>query len=71
MTIRSTFNFADEQKLFGDKDRLQQVLLNLMSNARKYVPKERGLINIEVTCQKTEGQWNLKISVTDNGPGIS
>ena len=71
MKIRSKFNFADEQKLLGDVDRLQQVLLNLMSNARKFVPKERGLIDIEVTLQQTEGQWNLQISVTDNGPGIS
>ena len=59
MKIRSTFNFDDEQRLFGDLDRIQQVLLNLMSNARKYVSKENGLIDIKATCKKMDGNWNL------------
>jgi len=57
--------------LLGDADRIQQVLLNLLSNARKYVPKNNGRIMIESELQQHDESLILKISVTDNGPGIS
>ena len=51
--------------------RLQQVLLNLVSNAIKFTNRE-GKINIKV--EKVIDQENnaplLKISITDNGIGI-
>jgi len=50
-----------------DRDRIQQVITNLVSNAIKYSPEgETVTLRIEVTNQR-----NLYLSVTDNGPGIS
>lgn len=49
----------------GDKDRLEQVILNIISNAIKYTQKE-GLIDI-IAVKKEK---NLVITVKDNGMGI-
>lgn len=49
----------------GDKNRLIQVLSNLMSNAVKFSPK-----NGQVTLSISHVNGNICISVTDNGPGI-
>ncbi len=52
--------------VFGDRDRLQQVLLNLLSNALKYTDSENGIIEIKVEASTSD----IKIHVTDNGNGI-
>jgi PAS domain S-box-containing protein len=53
-------------KLFGDKDRISQVLLNLLTNAIKYSPKTDSIeINV---CRPS--QSIVSISVKDNGIGI-
>jgi two-component system sensor histidine kinase/response regulator len=57
--------------LIGDVNRIQQVLLNLLSNARKFVPKTDGIIKIESLLTKKEYTDYIEISVFDNGPGIS
>lgn len=49
----------------ADRDRLEQVLINLINNAVVYV-QEGG--QIEVGLEKDEE--NVKITVKDNGPGI-
>lgn len=50
-----------------DKDRIQQVITNLISNAIKYSPKgEKVRVHYELSHQK-----NIFISVIDQGPGIS
>ena len=43
-----------------------QILLNLMSNAVKFMDKEIG--EIEIDCTEENGYW--KFSLADNGPGI-
>jgi signal transduction histidine kinase len=58
-------NKADCQ-LFGDKDRIAQVLLNLLTNAIKYSPKTNS---IEVSVYKPS-QNIISISVSDHGIGI-
>jgi len=58
-------NKADCQ-LFGDKDRIAQVLLNLLTNAIKYSPKTNS---IEVSVYKPS-QNIISISVSDQGIGI-
>ena len=64
--------FAEDRLLVGDAGRIQQVLLNLLSNARKYVPKNTsGKIKINSMITQNDGKLNLTISVIDNGPGIS
>ncbi len=50
----------------ADPDRLTQVMLNLLSNAAKFMPPEGGLIT--VTLREEPGA--LTVSVRDNGPGV-
>ncbi|MES9921400.1 MAG: ATP-binding protein [Candidatus Thiodiazotropha sp.] len=51
----------------GDRDRLMQVLLNLLSNAQKFVPERTG----EVTVRLQSKRDRYEVSVSDNGPGIA
>lgn len=55
----------DQVQLTGDRDRLKQVLVNLISNAIQYTPPG-GLVS--VSLQKTEQQ--AQITISDSGPGI-
>ena len=52
----------------ADRQRLSQVLVNLISNAIKY-NKEGGAIT--VTCRVAEAAGQVCIAVSDTGPGIS
>ncbi|MEO8772539.1 MAG: HAMP domain-containing sensor histidine kinase, partial [Ferruginibacter sp.] len=52
-------------KMTGDRDRIQQVLINLLTNAIKYSP-DAGKILIEVQQANNE----IIVSVKDNGIGI-
>jgi signal transduction histidine kinase len=51
--------------VYGDHRRLEQALLNLVSNAQKYSP-QGGRIEIAVDAVDHEVRW----SVSDEGPGI-
>jgi Na+/proline symporter/nitrogen-specific signal transduction histidine kinase len=53
-------------RIRADHDRLLQVMLNLLSNAAKYVPKDDGLVRVEMALSDGE----IKVTVRDNGPGI-
>ena len=53
--------------LYGDRNRLEQVLLNLLGNAIKYTP-QGGPITIEVT-QTKDGQY-AEVRIHDDGIGI-
>ena len=50
-----------------DQDRIIEVLDNLIGNALKFTP-ERG--QVIVSCQSTDSNENLMVTVEDNGPGI-
>lgn len=52
-------------RVYADKDKISQVLVNLLSNALKYTP-EGGMVVINIQYNDV----NTEISVTDNGPGI-
>jgi signal transduction histidine kinase len=52
--------------VLADRDRLMQVMVNLLSNALKFVPKGDGTVKVGVG----ETANLLRITVTDNGPGI-
>lgn len=51
----------------ADKNRIKQVLVNLIDNALKYGTKEQGS---EITVQLETEKKNVNISITDNGIGI-
>jgi signal transduction histidine kinase len=55
----------DQARVVGDKDRLQQVFLNLVSNAVEYCD-QGDVVTLDLVC---EGKW-AKLSVQDTGPGI-
>jgi signal transduction histidine kinase len=52
--------------LVADPDRLTQVLLNLLSNAAKFVPAEGGQVELRLAC----GADGIEVEVIDNGPGV-
>ncbi len=56
--------------LIGDKLRLSQILMNLVSNALKFT--KNGAVTIYADLERTEGTMNyIKFKVTDNGIGIA
>jgi signal transduction histidine kinase len=52
--------------LRGDADRINQVIVNLVSNALKFTNTEGGYLNIHLTREKEFAV----LKVTDNGNGI-
>lgn len=52
--------------LQADADRITQVVLNLLSNAAKYAPREGGQVRLSLR----EAAGALAVEVQDNGPGI-
>jgi signal transduction histidine kinase len=52
--------------VYGDRRRLEQALLNLLSNAHKF-SADGAAVRLAVVAQEDDVAW----SVTDNGPGIS
>lgn len=53
-------------EVYGDSDRLSQVVINFVNNAIKYAPESKD-ITISIEKQKE----NIRVSVSDKGPGIS
>ncbi len=53
--------------LLADPDRLTQVLLNLLSNAAKFVPVPGGRVDVSLSSDDA----GVTVVVRDNGPGVS
>jgi two-component system, cell cycle sensor histidine kinase PleC len=53
-------------KIVIDEQAMRQVILNLVSNALKFTPKD-GVVTVKVGRTKSGGQY---VAVRDNGPGI-
>jgi two-component system phosphate regulon sensor histidine kinase PhoR len=58
-------DMADELRLVADRKALEQVLINLVSNAVKYTP---GGGHVEVRATPVGGK--VRVEVRDDGPGI-
>ena len=54
--------------LYGDLNKVKQIISNLLSNAIKYT--EKGQVDLEVKARNKEGICNLAIIVKDTGRGI-
>ncbi|KAI8918322.1 hypothetical protein DFJ77DRAFT_530166 [Powellomyces hirtus] len=63
----------EDEKVYGDPERLNQVLINLLGNAVKFTEK-RDVRRIDVTVKPVPGDGhftNLCIAVSDTGIGMS
>jgi Na+/proline symporter/nitrogen-specific signal transduction histidine kinase len=49
-----------------DKDRMIQVMINLLSNASKFVPEGQGHVHVEL--RQEDGAFVVRVE--DNGPGV-
>jgi len=68
-TLRVTRKVS-QNKVWADKERLQQVLLNLLSNAAKFTTA--GIIDIHITLHPAkDGREQFALEVRDTGIGIS
>jgi PAS domain S-box-containing protein len=56
---------AEGARVWGDADRLLQVITNLISNAVKFSPRG-GVVEVAVT----RGEGEARVAVTDHGQGI-
>ncbi len=62
---------AQSPPLRGDRDRLTQVLINLLSNAAKFAPQHEGRVRVLMCVIDDVKQRQLEVRVIDNGPGIA
>ncbi len=70
ITLQQQIDPAVPPVVLGDRTRLTQILLNLVSNAIKFT--EKGTVTIEInTLEQTSSEVRLKFAVTDTGIGIA
>ncbi|WP_066506858.1 ATP-binding protein [Abyssisolibacter fermentans] len=65
---QQTINLSIEQNIpniYADKDGIEQVVLNILSNAIKYTPKQG-----EISIKAFQNMNNIYITIKDNGIGI-
>ena len=65
-----TTNYAEDlpEKLYGDKSKIKEIIINLLTNAIKYT--EKGKIVLSAKCINDKDECKLIISVSDTGRGI-
>ena len=62
------FNYADEDiVIIADPEQLMRVINNIVTNAIKYMDKQKGQINVRI---KDVGDF-IQVEIEDNGKGIS
>lgn len=69
--IKFTHVVADDvpELLLGDAARIQQILINFLSNAYKFTNRG-GMVNVSISGSKIEERFLLRICVKDDGVGI-
>ena len=66
--LKTNFSSDIPYELYGDKNKIRQIITNLLTNAVKYTDK--GEINFDVSCINNKNKSKLVISVEDTGRGI-
>ncbi len=65
--VRATLDIQPNiPPVWGDRDRLMQVAINLLSNAEKYCPDDGGHVEIVAEADR----YVARVTVRDNGPGV-
>ncbi len=64
--IKVCIESVEPLEVYADRDRLKQVLLNLVGNAIQYTPPDG-----EVCISLQKAEETVEITIKDNGPGIS
>ncbi|UTS79775.1 ATP-binding protein [Phaeobacter piscinae] len=67
LTVRLAQGLPDYAEC--DALRLRQVIGNLVSNAIKYT--ESGRVEVVADCESTDGQFRLRVAVSDTGRGMT
>lgn len=66
VTVRYDFDIKENDMVWIDSNQMKRVLINILSNAIKYVDKEAVIIDI--VLKKVDNKTVLEIA--DNGPGV-
>ena len=67
--IRTDYDENIPEYLYGDKEKVIQILNNLLTNAIKYT--EKGFVGLKVDCELNKDDCKLIISVKDSGRGLT
>ena len=68
LELRTIFPDTLPKTLYGDKEKLKQIITNLLTNAIKYT--EKGFVDFNVSCQNIKDKCELTITVKDTGRGM-
>ena len=73
--ISSSTSISSNFFVFGQAQRLEQVLINLINNARdalvEHPPTDAAaIIDLSLAIENNDGIGEIVINITDNGPGI-
>jgi signal transduction histidine kinase/DNA-binding response OmpR family regulator len=65
----TTESDAEEIEAYFDRDKLEKILTNLLSNAFKFTP-DGGCVTVQIRNPKSEIRNHIELSVIDTGIGI-
>lgn len=60
----------DDCVLVSDKGKIEQTMVNLLSNALKFSPEGSELV-LAVSAQRTRNRYQVRVEIIDQGPGVS
>ncbi|MCR5202094.1 MAG: HAMP domain-containing histidine kinase [Lachnospiraceae bacterium] len=71
--LKINFNseIEDEKYIYVDKHTLKRAITNIAENSIKYNDKDMCIIDVNLFEIKTDNYKLVRVSITDNGPGVS